>query len=1366
MADQSEHPRRPSRRSVVTGGSTLLAGFGLGVVLPGTGFAAEPGKAPATAGGQIGQGAQGSPGELAAYRPVTVSSTDYAPAPAEFAVDKVTSRGVRGTGWRAAAGDPQWICVDLQAACQVTAIRLTFEAAAGDPVFIPATSGNWSDGTTGQEILSSYATAFVVETSRDRRSWTSVHRTTAGTGGVVDIALDQPVSARWVRLTVQQRSSSNPLGVNGFEVFGIEPGHRPAATGWTDWGRHTRVAPALKAAADGTVPLESGWTLTMDDWAAGEGADLSKATVDTSGWLPATVPGTVLASLVDQGKLPDPVAGLNNLHVPEALSRHSWWYKRDFELPHGLDAGRGRHIWLEFDGVNHQADIWLNGRQVGTMTYPFARSAHDITGLLAAGTQALAVKISPMPVPGSPGDKGPAGESWVDAGAGQMNLNSPTYLASSGWDWMPAVRDRVAGIWNHVRLRSTGHAVIGDPRVDALLPDLPGTSTAELTVVVPVRNADTADHSVTVTAAFDAVTVTRSVTVPAGQSVDVTFTPDEYGELRLRNPRLWWPNGYGEPALYDLALTAAVDGRTSDHRSTRFGIREFGYDYKITLPFTASGDAYTQSVDLGVRQARYVRINCLTRATGWGFSLWALAVLDAARPGTDLALHTTATSSTSADGTQPGNATDGDPATRWTSAYDDNQWLQVDLGSVQSFDHVDLTWEQAYARTYTVQVSADGATWTDAGSVDNTAVPLPFNSGDASLRVESVPVTTGRYVRLNCGLRNTSWGNSLWTLAVIDSSAPGTDLALHQAVTASTEDPSYPAANATDGDAGSRWSSEYLDNQWIQVDLGSPQRFDQVAVLWEQAYPKTYTIQASDDGKTWTDLKTVDNTPEPLKISVNGVRVFARGGNWGWDELLRRMPVERMDAAVRMHRDMNFTMIRNWVGSCDREEFFAKCDEYGLLIWNDFPNAWGMDPPDHDAYNTLARDTVLRYRIHPSVVVWCGANEGNPPQAIDDGMRDAVQAQAPGILYQNNSAGGFINGGGPYNWVEPASYYDPASYGSHSFGFHTEIGMPVVSTAASTRNMVGDEPEWPIGGSWYYHDWSEHGNQAPQQYVAAIEARLDTVRNLDDLAVKAQFVNYENSRAMFEAWNAHLWNDASGLMLWMSHPAWHSTVWQTYDYDFDVNGLYYGSRKACEALHIQADPVNWQVTAVNHTPRQIKGATVTARAYDLDGRQLGAARTGRLDLAASSAVPAFTADFDAGLPDLHLLRLTLTDSRQILSENTYWRYRTPAAMRELNTARQVRLSAALGHLDRSGSRHEATATIGNRGTAVAAMVRLSLLDQHGDRVLPTIYGDNYLWLLPGETRTLTLSWPASALGSNRPVLHAEAYNSPPALSRS
>ncbi|MEW2157209.1 discoidin domain-containing protein [Streptomyces sp. NPDC007189] len=1357
MSDQSS---APSRRTVLSAGSTLLAGFGLGM---------GPLASAATAGSGHPDRAT-PPAELAAYRPVSVSSTDYAPTPAEFAVDGLAVRGVKGSCWRAAAGDPQWIKVDLQALCEVSSLRLVFEATSDDPPFKDSPTGSPRDNTTGQEILSSCAVAFVIETSRDGKSWTVVYRTDSGKGGEMEIALPDAVSARWVRMTATERSNSNPLGLNGLQVYGTCRTRRPEVTGWTDWGTRERHPQPLRQAADGTVPLESGWDLTMDDCAGAGGAALSRTGHDTSRWLPATVPGTVLTSLVDQGHLPDPVAGFDNLHVPEALSRHSWWYRREFALPRGLQTGAGRHLWLEFDGVNHDAEVWFNGTKVGAFSNPFSRASYDVTELLASGEQALAVKITPMPFPGSPADKGPAGLAFVDAGATMMNRNSPTYLASSGWDWMPAVRDRAAGIWNHVRLRSTGAAVIGDPRVDTLLPGLPDTRTAELTVVVPVRNADSVDRRVTVTAAFDTVKVTRTVTVPGGRSTDVTFAPADFPQLRLRDPQLWWPNGYGEPNLHDLTLTAAVDGRESDRRTTRFGIRQFGYEYgALPMTFRWSSDIFTQTVDFTRQKARYVRILCHTRATQWGFSMWSLSVLNSSTPGDDLALGRKATASSVDDPSrEAGNVTDGNGDTRWSSSFDDEQWVQVDLGSSVSFDRIAVDWEQAYAKTYTVQVSDDGSAWTGVKDVDNAAAPLPFHTaGSASMQNVEFDAVTARYMRVFCRTRATGWGFSMWDLAVVDSARPGINLALRKPATASSEGEGTVAGNAVDGDVNTRWTSVYEDDSWIRIDLGAPERFDRVAITWEQAYARTYTIQVSDDGTDWKDVTSVDNSIAPLKISVNGVRVFCRGGNWGWDELLRRMPAERMDTAVRMHRDMNFTMIRNWVGSSNREEFYASCDEHGILVWNDFPNAWGMDPPDHDAFNNTARDVVLRYRIHPSIVVWCGANEGNPPAAIDDGMRDAVRTGAPGVLYQNNSADGIVTGGGPYGWVEPEKYFSASTYGSKNYGFHTEIGMPVVSTAETVRRLVGDEPEWPIGGAWYYHDWSTRGNQAPQNYRAAIESRLGTAKDLDDFCRKAQFLNYENHRAMFEAWNAKLWDDASALLLWMSHPAWYSTVWQTYDYDFDVNGAYYGSRKACEPVHVQASPVDGQVIAVNHTPRAMRRATVTARWYDLDGRQVADEQKATVDVAASATAKAFTTGPKDSLPDLYLLRLRLTDEHgQTLAENTYWRYKTPEAMQSLNTARRTRVSVDInGSRGVSGGRRELTAKVTNQGSSVAAMVRLSLVDtRSGHRMLPAEYGDNYLWLLPGESRTITVSWPDHTVEA-RPGLKVEGYNVPEVTGR-
>lgn len=1344
----SEHPPM-SRRTFLSAGATLLASVGVTAILPDAIATAAP-VTPAATPPSV---------DLARYRPVAVSSTDYAPTPATFAVDGLPQVGVRGSGWRAAANaDPQWISVDLESPCRIEAVTLVFEATVADGPF----DGNYTD-TDGDEILSSAATAYRIEVSTDGRAWRSVYETTEGQGGVQAIKLPEPVTARWIRMTATKRSNSNPVGLNGFQVYGVPLAGRPNAEGWTSWeGGNTGPTPELRVAADGTVPLESGWSLTMDDFAGtADGAELSRVGVDVRSWLPATVPGTVLGTLVDQGHLPDPVAGFNNMRIPEALSRHTWWYRRALRLPRDLDTSAGRRIWLEFDGINHEATAWVNGVRVGSVAHPFARAAFDITDALAGhrGEHVLAVRVTPMPHPGTPGDKGPDGRTFLQSA--HHYLDAPTYLAVSGWDWMPAVRDRVTGLWDHVRLRSTGAVVLGDPHVQTTLPDLPGTDTAEVTIRVPVRNAAASATTVTVRAEFDKVRVESTVTVPAGGSTTVTFTPERFRALRLRNPRLWWPNGYGDPHLYDLTLTATVKRSVSDRRALRFGVREFAYDWHQPIVVSPPGKpalefvdgAAAQTVTFARQHARHVRIQAGQRATGWGISMFALSVADGTGP--DLALRRDATASSSEDDSNgPGRAVDGDVTTRWASQAEDDQWIQVDLGAAVDFDRVTIVWEQAYALDYRVQVSADGGAWSDVTSVSNDT-PL----GSRATQVETFASQTAQHLRIQTGARVTSWGVSMWALSVQRQAEPDVDLALRRAATASSSDSdSNGPDRAVDGNPRTRWSSQFEDNQWIQVDLGAPVSFDQVTIVWEQAYARDFVIQVSDDGQRWTDVKSVSNAITQLKISVNGVPVFARGGNWGWDELLRRVLPDRLADTVEMHRDMNFTMIRNWLGSSNREELYQACDEQGILVWNDFWQA-GAFLPNPPGYVDIAADTIRRFRHHPSIVVWCGANEGDPPPIVDAGLKQAAATEHPEILYIPNSAGGIVSGHGPYHWVEPATYNDRNTYDTGAFGFHTEIGMPVVSVVESMRNLVGDAPEWPIGEVWNYHDWSTIGNQRVGTYQAAIDARLGESDSLDEFATRAQFVNYESHRAMFEAWNANLWQDATGLLLWMSHPAWHSTVWQTYDYDLDVNGAYYGARKGCEPVHVQADPGTWQVRVVNHTGAALHGVTVTARRYDLNGRSLGSPQRQRVDVARSATTPAFALTTpDAG--GLHLVRLELRDNRdRLLAENTYWRYDRAEQMRALNDVPSTRLSTSSSTVRVVDGRNTVTTTVRNQGRTVAAMVRLAVRDQRGERVLPARYDDNYFWLLPGETREVRISWPARTGVARQVTVTAQAYNS-------
>ncbi len=135
-----------------------------------------------------------------------------------------------------------------------------------------------------------------------------------------------------------------------------------------------------------------------------------------------------------------------------------------------------------------------------------------------------------------------------------------------------------------------------------------------------------------------------------------------------------------------------------------------------------------------------------------------------------------------------------------------------------------------------------------------------------------------------------------------------------------------------------------------------------------------------------------------LRIWINGRRFVARGGNWGFPESMLRYRGREYDAAVRYHRDMNFTMIRNWVGQIGDDEFYEACDRHGIVVWQDFwlaNPADGPDPDDNDLFMRNARDTVLRIRNHPSIGLYCGRNEGYPPKPLDDGIAGDARRAPP-----------------------------------------------------------------------------------------------------------------------------------------------------------------------------------------------------------------------------------------------------------------------------------------------------------------------------------------------------------------------------------
>lgn len=487
-----------------------------------------------------------------------------------------------------------------------------------------------------------------------------------------------------------------------------------------------------------------------------------------------------------------------------------------------------------------------------------------------------------------------------------------------------------------------------------------------------------------------------------------------------------------------------------------------------------------------------------------------------------------------------------------------------------------------------------------------------------------------------------------------------------------------------------------------------------------------------------------------LQLYVNGCRVTPLGGNWGFPEANLRYRGREYDIAVRAHRHMNCNMIRNWVGQTGDEEFYEACDRQGIMVWQDF---WlanpvdGPNPADEQLFLDNARDYLLRMRRHPSLALYCGRNEGYPTATIDSGLRRLIAQCHPDLGYISSSADDGVSGHGPY-WALPARDYFERQTGK----LHSERGMPAVMNGESLRRTLRPEHRWPQNDVWGQHDYTQQGAQRGASFNSLIATRLGWPADEETFARRAQWVNYEGYRAMYEAQNTN----RQGLLIWMSHPCWPSMVWQTYDYYFDPTAAYFGVRKACEPQHVQWNALRQQVEVVNRLPQALNEARVEAEAFDVrTGASLWRQESG-LSVAADTTVAClpFT-------PERHvLLRLRLTDAAgTLLSSNDYVLPQdAPLTPTSPSAAPDIAYECTLD----PATPCQAVVTVSNRGSVPALLLRLNLLDGDGQQILPAWYEDNYFHLLPGEQRRIRVAWAAEDMRVGQPSIEVTDGVSPAA----
>jgi hypothetical protein len=208
-----------------------------------------------------------------------------------------------------------------------------------------------------------------------------------------------------------------------------------------------------------------------------------------------------------------------------------------------------------------------------------------------------------------------------------------------------------------------------------------------------------------------------------------------------------------------------------------------------------------------------------------------------------------------------------------------------------------------------------------------------------------------------------------------------------------------------------------------------------------------------------------------------------------------------------------------------------------------------------------------------------------------------------------------------------------------------------------------------------------------------------------------------------------------GLLIWMSHPAWPSFVWQTYDYYLEPTAAYFGAKKACEPLHIQWNPVTDNVEVVNYSGGDVRGMTANVRLLNMDGA-VRWEQTASVDSTEDSVGSPIHIEYPDGLTPVHFIRLRLTRGGETVSENFYWRGLEEYNYRALRDLPKVKLEA-ITHSERQGTRWLLTTAVHNPAKTPALMVKLKVVrEKSGDRILPAIYSDNYIALMPDESRTI------------------------------
>jgi exo-1,4-beta-D-glucosaminidase len=519
-------------------------------------------------------------------------------------------------------------------------------------------------------------------------------------------------------------------------------------------------------------------------------------------------------------------------------------------------------------------------------------------------------------------------------------------------------------------------------------------------------------------------------------------------------------------------------------------------------------------------------------------------------------------------------------------------------------------------------------------------------------------------------------------------------------------------------------------------------------------------------------------------FKVNGKPILVRGGGWTPDMMLR-VSETRREAEFRYVREMGLNTVR-LEGKLEDDAFFERADREGVLVmagwcccdaWEKW-DKWGDE--NRSVSVASLRDQMLRLRQHSSVLVWLNGSDSPPtPEREQAYLNVEKETNWPKPVISSAtqkktevSGETGVKMTGPYDYVAPNYWLlDQKEGGAYSFNTETSPG-PAVPPLEELKSFLPADKLWPINEVWGYHAGGGPFGKI-QIYTNALEMRYGKAKDAADYAWKSQAVTYEGERAMFEAYGRNKYK-ATGVIQWMLNNAWPGLIWHLYDYSLRPAGGYFGAKKALEQLHVQFSYDDRSIAVVNGTQEAQAGLRVTAKVYDLGLKELFS-KEEKVDVGADGVARTFIVPEPQAEGNTYFLSLQLHGaSGELVSRNFYWLSTKPdvndfgkanppplssyADLSGLQNLPKAAVKASLKLHQGSGGT-TGQVLVENTGTGLAFLVRLRLVKgKDGEEILPAYWDDNYLFLLPGEKREVTVHVRKSDAGEGKPILAVDGFN--------